>query len=147
MHINDARLIATVVRSTTGIIAVANREQKLSDTMSDELPALDRAAADVVSGQPGMRGIFPIDPEWELLDALEAAAGGYRAMREIRRGLRASAVPDRARRCLPFVRAVRRPEPGPLLCADARRWRAGAGDVSDLRSSQQDNRDRPGRPR
>ena len=37
MHINDARLIATVVRSTTGIIAVANREQKLSDTVSHRL--------------------------------------------------------------------------------------------------------------
>ena len=35
MHINDARLIATVVLRTPSIIAVANREQKLSDTVSN----------------------------------------------------------------------------------------------------------------
>ena len=87
MHINEARLTATEVLRTPTLIAVANREQKLSDTMAAELAALDRAAADVVSGQPGMRGIFPTDPEWALLDALEAAAGGYRAMREMRNGL------------------------------------------------------------
>ena len=87
MHINEARLTATEVLRTPTLIAVANREQKLSDTMAAELAALDRAAADVVSGQPGMRGIFPTDPEWELLDALEAAAGGYRAMRSMRNGL------------------------------------------------------------
>ncbi len=87
MHINEARLTATEVLRTPTLIAVANREHRLSDTMAAELAALDRAAADVVSGQPGMRGIFPTDPEWALLDALEAAAGGYRAMREMRNGL------------------------------------------------------------
>jgi len=87
LHINDARMIAAEVLRTPGLIAVANRETKLSDTMAAELVALDRAAADVVSGQPGMRGVFPTDPEWEQLDALEAAAGGYRAMRAMRNGL------------------------------------------------------------
>src|SRR6266508_6959864 len=87
LHINDARMIAAEVLRTPGLIAVANRETKLSDTMAAELVALDRALAEVVSGQPGMRGVFPTDPEWELLDALEAAASGYRAMRAMRNGL------------------------------------------------------------
>ena len=87
MHINDARMIATEVLRTPSLIAVANREAKLLGTMAAELAALDRAAAEVVPGQPGLRGVFPTDPEWELLDALEAAASGYRAMRAMRNGL------------------------------------------------------------